>query len=166
MHLAADSTIATLVNALLPRGGSSGDPSRALYVQVRLGVHVYGSDEVSEAEMAFSLVHLIFERPTNYTKVWSCVDEGWSIPEASKFVMLSDHDSCWSTDGLRDVSKAYLNALGMLRERQPGSRIDTHNCIERVDWVGVTYAPDPADRYRKILTGIKHLMRLDGRQST
>lgn len=160
MHLAADLTIATLVNALLRRGGSSGQPSRALYIQVRISLSVYEPVEDSES----ATVHLVFERPTNYTKVWSFVDTGWQIPDPSKFEMLSDHDSCWRTDGLRDVSSAYLNALGKLRERRPGSRIDTHNCIERVDWVGVTYHADPSDRHRKTLTEIKHVMRLDGFQ--
>ncbi len=162
MHLAADSTIATLVNALLPRGGSSGQPSRALYLQVRISLNVYAPVEDLES----STVHLIFERPTNYTKVWSCVDFAWNFPAPAKFVMLSDHDSCWSTDGLRDVSKTYLNLLGKLRERHGGKRIDvsSFNCIDHVEWVGVTYHADPSDRHRKILTEIVPTMRLDGFQ--
>jgi hypothetical protein len=49
-------------------------------------------------------IHLIFHRPSNYTKVfWHVVYDGfipdYKIPEDG-WVMESDHDSCWTSDGL------------------------------------------------------------------
>jgi hypothetical protein len=164
MNLSADHTISTLVDALLPQNASvhgAGEPSKALYLQVRLHLSVY-NDDGEDSEHA--LVHLIFERPTNYTKVWSCVEDTWQIPDVSKFKMTSDHDTCWRSDGTRQVTNTYLDLLGELRERNGKAHISEFNLIDRVQFVEVTYTRDPANSHVKNLTSITPKSKLDGYQ--
>lgn len=166
MELQAGSTIATLVDALLPHKGSTplaDGSAKALYVQVDISLNVYGDDS---DDFENSFVHLIFERPTNYTTVWSCVSLGPNTPTPNQFTMRSNHDSCWRTDGLRDIHKAHSNAFKELRKRFPNSKIHESNRIELVQWVGVTYTTDPSDSTRKTLRGITPLTQLDGRHKS
>lgn len=83
-----------------------------------------------------------------------------------KFAMRSNHDSCWRSDGLRDLNKAHSDAFKALRKRVPESPIHESNRIELVQWVGVTYTTDPSNSTRKTLTGITPLTQLDGRHKS
>ena len=172
--LNTESVVTTLVEVLLPRGGSVigyGDhpflrydpskPSKALYVSLHFRLDTYNGDSDHERRV----VHLIFERPTNYTKVWSAVG-GYGIPQPEEFTMRSDHDSCWRSDGLRDISVAYLDMLRKLRERNPGEQISEYCTVQAVAWLEVVYEPDFDDRpdgYRKRLTSIKQMEDLTHR---
>lgn len=173
-NLSADSTIASIVEAMLPRGGSRPmgldvpwmrgpegweagvSPTKALYIAVKVGLSHYTDEGDEDHERA--TIHLIFCRPTNYTKVFSCVNDSWSIPKADDFTMRSDHDSCWRSDGMRDISATYLKCLHNIRERigRDAQQPSEFNTIHSIQWVNITWKDDPEDqhRYRKILTAI------------
>lgn len=58
-------------------------------------------------------VLLVFHRPSNYTKVLfkDVTDERKPIEmDVHKMKQLSDHDSCWRSDGMRWVFESFLEA--------------------------------------------------------
>jgi len=167
-NVSAESSIATVVEAMLPRGGSAPDnepwragevPTKALYIKLKLSLSHYDDDGDEDHESAF--IHLIFCRPTNYTKVFACVNNEWAMPGPDQWTMKSDHDSGWRSDGMRDISKTYLRCLHELRKtigRDKGKlNISEFNTIDGIEWVQITWKDDPNDsrhRYRKLLTSI------------
>jgi len=167
-NLSADSTLASIVEAMLPRGGSAPEdpmvmagtvPTRALYLSVKVSLSHYvdNGDEAHER----ATIHLIFCRPTNYTKVFAVVNNEWARPAADAFIMRSDHDSGWRSDGMRDVTNAYLRALHELRKRigrdKDKAGISEFNTIGSIEWVNITWEDDPEcnHRYRKLLTSVE-----------
>lgn len=151
-NIAADSSLATVVEAMLPRGtsvyapyvrGVPLDRSRGLYVCLDLRVACHQDD-----------------RRSNYTKVWSVINDSWMKPEPGAFTMKSDHDSCWRTDGFRDVTDAYFTILHDLRANLPPSFRDIHefSTIHSINWVEIEWEKDPDDErgYRKVLTHLKN----------
>ena len=165
-HLNAESAIASIVEAMLPRGGSvegmeeswrAGElPTRALYISVSLQASYY--DEGGDESHGSKMVHFIFCRPTNYTKVFVAIDGSWHIPKPEAFKMKSDHDSGWRTDGMRDLFETWLSVRndGEMKDA-PRAKISDFNTIKDIKWVQITWEDDPEDqhRYRKLLTSIK-----------
>ncbi len=86
--------IATLVEAMLPRFSGKG---KFLYLDlvVRISENL-NSDGVAKH------IHLLFHRPSNYTKVmWQVSNDPRLRMESFKdWKVLSDHDSCWKSDGI------------------------------------------------------------------
>ena len=171
-NLAAESTVAAIVDALLPRGGSllpdqkwagEGDPTRALYIKVRLSLSIYANEEDEDDIMEGATIHLLFERPTNYTKVWSCVKfrgDGHMVT-LEDWVMKSDHDSGWRTDGMRDIPQTYLDLLGKVREQAGAermARLSEYNTIDSIKWAHVTWKhADYSNRHKKLITSAEFL---------
>lgn len=145
----AETTIRTLVEAMLPRGSGRG---KALYVVLVFKSAIYTDEDAYEQ---FSQVHLLFERPSNYTKVFSLISNSFPRPSVDMFRMTSDHDSCWATDGLVDVFDGHMLNVDALREKDPNGRISTFNCIYSVRHVEIEYDRDPENPHRKILTSIR-----------
>lgn len=167
--LNAEHTVTTLVACLLPRRGSMNmhtrhdpfSPSKALYVSLDLRLSAHQKDETGHTSR---IVHLIFERPSNYTKVWAVTDDAWQVPKPEAFTMRSDHDSCWRSDGLRVITEAYSDLFEKLRERNPGCSPSEFCVIHAVQWLSIEYAPvSTADPHVKRITSIKQGRRLDGR---
>jgi hypothetical protein len=111
------SAITAIVEMALPRG--SGD-NQLLWVPVtfqlmgwkesqgKKGVHSERSYDVRTS------IHLLFHRPHNYTKVFFFEDtqDVQFYPhlidnKKIEWQLQSDHDSCWSSDGLRCLDKVY-----------------------------------------------------------
>ena len=173
-NIAADSSLATVVEAMLPRGtsvyapyvrGVPLDRSRGLYVclDLRVACHQDGAieaDSKKEEARRSIVVHLVFDRRSNYTKVWSVINDSWMKPEPGAFTMKSDHDSCWRTEGFRDVTDAYFTILHDLRANLPPSFRDIHefSTIHSINWVEIEWEKDPDDErgYRKVLTHLKN----------
>lgn len=158
MELNAEITIPTIVEAMLPVGSSvlpeqieltllppccrpSPPRARALYLHLDCRSHVYDD----EGDLCASCeVHLIFERSSSYTKVWSAINRNWMIPAADKFELSSEHDSCWRTDGLRSLERARdmmrkeLKAEGWPQQGET-RRMSVCNAPHRLCYVQVTY---------------------------
>lgn len=107
--LNAEFTIAEIVEAILPRGSAE---NVGLYIHVDMRGNYYPPDRETNENWreldAHRDVHLIFARPTAYTKVWSVTNSRMGLPKPEEFALRSDHDSCWRTDGLRDIHAAYM----------------------------------------------------------
>jgi len=125
LKMNAEEAIATLVETALERG--SGKDGRGLHIRLDCRMSNYNcyrevgtgklvecdsgdgpSEEVREQvdewpiEASLNL-HMLFFRPTNYTQVYSCITDSWDIPDPDEWVLQSDHDSCWRTDGMHDM---------------------------------------------------------------
>jgi hypothetical protein len=65
------------------------------------------------------LFTVLFHRPSNYTKVLvKESDRPEYIYKNTEILMdkLSDHDSCWKSDGLRWIFKAYVDAWNYFKK--------------------------------------------------
>lgn len=159
-----DFAIASIVDAMLPRGGSVIDesdhkaPTRALKITLSLHGAYYAEEE---SFTTGRLVTLIFERRSNYTKVWSFATGRLEEPDLSDFVMMSDHDSCWRSDGLLSIDDAHSDIRNNLdnQTKHLGDVSDEYSFFHTffdISWFEITYEPiDPSDTYRKKLTSLK-----------
>jgi hypothetical protein len=107
-----DSIIPDIVESMLPR---FSDPKLCLSFIVDNRYNDYSNEECCDDGEA-ELITIIFNRPSNYTKVFVRVTDfrpnepdkfdpfhfvGGYQKDPMKFFMTSDHDSCWRSDGLR-----------------------------------------------------------------
>jgi len=169
--IAADFSVAAIVEAMLPCGGSLPEgiswvpmetPRRALYIRLRVECNQHLPNEEIDIECRW--VHLIFERPTSYTKVFCFVSDrhiGSHQLNPAAFVMESDHDSCWRVDGLREIDRAWFAIRNLLDERhgqpKPPSRRSWFSIIDAIEWLTITMAkvPDEETGHFKSLTSIE-----------
>jgi hypothetical protein len=69
-------------------------------------------------------IHFLVYRPTNYTQVYALTNDSWSMPTADdEWLLYSDHDSCWKTDGFRVIDKEVERLEGELVPLPPGQRL-------------------------------------------
>ena len=109
-NLSAGFTVASIVDALLPQGTKD----KGLYISLDLRQNIYTEDDNGHGESRD--VHLVFLRPHGSTRVFSCVDNSWQMPDPADFRQTSNHDSCWRSSGLEDIDQASLDMLKKLRE--------------------------------------------------
>ena len=92
------------------------------------------------------------------------MNDNWGIPKPKEFTMRADHDSCWRTDGMRDIRTACGDMWNKLRERNPEASISEFSVIHDVRWVEVTHVfSDSRCSYRKKLIHITPGQTLKGR---
>jgi len=169
VDLHAENTIATIVKAMLPASTSksspwapSSEPSKALYLMLDMRASYYpprDDDEDWPGEMSAGRdVHIIVERPTNYTKVWIAVNTSWAMPKCEAFLMQSDHDSCWRSDGFREISRIWREMSSeLVGQGAVSSDIRHFNTIRKIAWMTITYEPiDRSNTYMKRITSIHH----------
>lgn len=88
------SAITALVEIALPR---FSDDKTVLVMTIDVRIRKHGDAFANRHQY----VHLMFQRPNNYTKVmWSLVNEPANHCRIKEWKVESDHDSCWKTDGL------------------------------------------------------------------
>lgn len=129
-----DSVIPSIVESMLPR---FSDPKLCLAMIIDNRYNDYSSECCSAGEA--ELITVVFQRPSNYTKVFIRVtdfvpNEGDGFEpfhftngrkqEPYKFIMTSDHGSCWRSDGLR----IFFERLMYNREK-----MKRRGCMEGVD---------------------------------
>jgi len=152
-------TLTTIVESMLPRFGSKPKdrqwdlkcPSVALYIHLDLRTSFF-NDDGREVNASANL-HFIFERPSNYTKVWVAQSDLWGCPDRDRFIMSHDHDSCWRDISIHDVVRS-LQADVLAQTEQFGrppdektvrSKMHSFHSIHSISWVRVTYEKDPDD---------------------
>jgi hypothetical protein len=100
MKIDLSESIRVLVETLLPR---FSDKNKLLKVYIDARYSYFGGKKEIQHTVE---IYLLFHRPGNYTKVfWNYqIDptEHFSLDsiEADQWVMESDHDSCWISDGV------------------------------------------------------------------
>jgi len=67
---------------------------------------------------ASRLLQLIFVRPSNYTKVFTRQFD-WEDLHGDEFMLQSDHDSCWRSDGLDEIFKLVSECCNEVAPDEP-----------------------------------------------
>jgi hypothetical protein len=111
LNIDAEISIANVVEAMLPR---FSDHKLGLHISLDINFfdHGYGRDgntiERKELDVRRS-PHLLFVRPSNYTQVYFFEDnKKYTLNPCNIWKQTSDHDSCWRSDGFRDLTDIYF----------------------------------------------------------
>lgn len=103
MEMKVSYAIQALVEAMLPRF-SDEHLGLKINVEARLSYFEQIPDGGGMETKHWADIHLLFHRPTNYTKVFWCVALDSVVHYfdllPDMWDLKSDHDSCWSSDGL------------------------------------------------------------------
>lgn len=152
LKMNADEAIATLVETALDR--LSGKDGRGLHIRLDCRMSNYNCyrevgtgklvecdggngpsedirEKVDEWPIEASLdLHFLFLRRYGSTQVYSCINDSWDIPEPDEWVLQSDHDSCWRTDGMSEMSQVALK----LKEAVAREGIDGFQDLSEFCW--------------------------------
>ena len=126
------------VESMLPR---FTDKNIVLTMKISADWNDFGYDESGDKQVREPLqfrkeFFLVFHRPSNYTKVLMLElptnreDDNWDfnrLPCGGSYQMkqLSDHDSCWKSDGMRWVFQSFCDAWNFFEEKGlEGRKID------------------------------------------
>ena len=113
LNIDAEITIAEIVEAMLPR---FSDSKLGLLISLDINFfdHGYGKDgntiERKELDVR-RFPSFLFVRPSNYTQVYFYEPSAYSSVIWGPNVIWkqrSNHDSCWRSDGLQDLTKIYF----------------------------------------------------------
>lgn len=107
-----ENIVCATVEALLPRGS---DPEKGLMIRLEFSLTTHNEDDVFYSTR---ILELVFQRPSNYTKVFSRVlDNRDNV--LKDWENMSNHDSCWRSDGLRDVFQCYMAVRDDMTQQNP-----------------------------------------------
>jgi len=125
MYDAIQAMLPSIVESMLP----TFSDKLALRVVLRLEIDHYSELEDQDLH-ATRYVEYIFHRVTNYTRVYmrqaeNSRDLHIQPGDHLEYERTSDHDSCWRTDGLRDLPQIYFEMRRPFEERGLGWR-DIH----------------------------------------
>jgi len=102
--------ISQTVESMLPR---FSDEKIGLVMKVGMKWYYFCNDEENEKHF-FKEFLIVFHRPHNYTKVFVKDISDYRIfnidDEFFDIELKSDHDSCWKSDGLRFIFKAFTES--------------------------------------------------------
>lgn len=106
-------SVAQIVEAMLPR---HSDRNLGLLIQLKMEASDFGYGDDGntierEPQHHRQDIHFLFVRPSNYTKVFVCMPDfrEFRIIDVERvWKQTSDHDSCWRSDGMRDVTDVYF----------------------------------------------------------
>lgn len=122
LDLSARHVIPTVVEAMLPRF-SDHKLGLQMTIQLHVADHGYGKDGNTRERRALEknrMVHFIFVRPSNYTKVFVWLPDDkpttvgldlWPDGRELEWNLESDHDSCWRDGADRVLTKEYQDML-------------------------------------------------------
>lgn len=121
--------IEALVEVMLPR---FSDDKTVLAMSIRIGA----TEPNNYSNEVTRLVHLLFHRPGNYTKVLWKVANSWdgNYKDFSIWEVKCDHDSEWRTDGL--ATPMFHIGLQMVRELDSKARPIDCDVVARFDLRG------------------------------
>jgi len=101
-YMDCENTVIGIVESMLPRFSGS-----------KVGLTMTLSMEASNAKkragslaLSYAGLQLLFVRPSNHTKVFTRMSESGRINPTGPFKLMSDHDSCWRSEGLREIFQA------------------------------------------------------------
>jgi len=150
-----ENIVASTVESLLP---IHSDPKKGLMICLEFSLTCHNEEDVYYSNR---IVEFVFQRPTNYTKVFSRVlDLKGNVLKDWK--LTSDHDSCWRSDGLRDVFQTYMEVRKDMEKqnsaydfREDEVNIQSPRFGSYISFVDVEIEKDPNDSYNYNLVSVK-----------
>ena len=141
-----DMTLRAVVEAMLPRFSSW---ERGLVVTIDLRTSWYDDKRESMDWVDSRVIHFLFVRPNNYTKViWASNrtfdGRSWSGIRPEDWRMSSDHDSCWCSDGFRPAREILHE---MWKEVPKAFKPEDRCNIEGIQYVNVELEKYDDDRF-------------------
>lgn len=134
MRMNVDNAVNEIVEAMLPRGTED----KLLHICIRASYMVFpyedrsGGNDCSDVIEPTEFIHFIFYRPSNYTKVLLSTGS-WFIEECERFELVSDHDSCWRSDGVSsNLNQIHWRIIEVIEERCKELGVDPPVCL-RID---------------------------------
>ena len=107
-----ENIIISTVECLLPR---CSDANTGLKSTLKFSLTVHTGDDVVYYDR---ILELVFQRPSNYTKVFSRIlDKTGKV--IKNWTLKADHDSCWRSDGLKDIFQCYMTIIERAEEECP-----------------------------------------------
>ena len=150
LEVRLDHMLQLFVEHMLPCGSE-----HALWVALDARVCDYSGLPTKEVSTA---IHFIFEHRGRSVKVWAAESKDrWKLPSVDKFMMYSDHDSCWRIDGMRINDAAYFRMAKECNPRKAPKNLTQHVYVDRIAKVSIQYVNDTDNTYNKVLTEIKLL---------
>ena len=134
MDMNASTAITEFVEFAIPR---FSDTNKLFHVDLNSSLSYYSNDGKDDRN-TYRSIHFLFQRPSNYTKVfvavvgyeytfpvsdgdddairrrnWVKLDGAHSSADLNKLMwyMTSDHDSCWRSDGVQSVLQQIRNEM-------------------------------------------------------
>jgi hypothetical protein len=124
------SFITEIVEAMLPK---FSDDKLALIMSINSNYSIFaGEDEFDERERYL----VVFHRPSNYTKVFlKKLDQKFFLTnicnmDPLEFDLMSDHDSCWTSDGMRWIFKSFIG----MRDKAIQEGFDYNTIFKSGNW--------------------------------
>lgn len=118
VDIQADHALASIVSAALEPG--SGKDGRALLIRLDLRYYNYNlhmdeggkltpraedEEDIEDYARTSTLLYFLVYRPTNYTQVYVASNlVHFQPPKPEEYALQSDHDSCWRSDGFREIN--------------------------------------------------------------
>lgn len=103
-------------------------------------------------------VEFLFYRPNNYTKVF--VREQTGVKTWGGWTFRCDHDSCWRTDGLKDIFQNYLDVQTKGNKDKSSPKevdIQPDNWNPFLKFYKINIQPVPEERYTQEITELTHI---------
>ena len=169
-----DFSISNIVRTLLPEinkdsnkrfGYGVGKRKTALYIRIRMQKSYHGYLEDGNTLSGYKdrtvcdYLHYIF---SGNVSVWfAATNSPFLDTDPSKYKNTSNHDSCWSSDGLRDISRIYFEQCEKVQDHLPENLkvapayVSDFSLLEKVSLVEITINSSEGNRYGYDLTSLK-----------
>jgi hypothetical protein len=115
-----------------------------------------------EWQRASGNVSFVFERPTNYCRVFASATQlGWDIPELAEWKMYSHHDSCWR-DAIEEVIvKEYFRQARAVNSKMAPANMQEWAYIHTIKPVKLAWTVDEEESKKRRDNYMKRLTHLE-----
>lgn len=141
MKIEIEQMMTSVVESMFPK---LSDEKLGMLITVDCSYSKYSSNEKNDIDIRFPLYYL-FQRPSNYTKVFFLeTDDNFRSPPGPydiikekelHWVLRSDHDSCWRSDGVRDLFRIENEVM----DKHFGGYPITHEKVSIYNSIGGIY---------------------------
>lgn len=163
-QIKADHVLANLVDQLLTMDEKPQMRDRyvedALYIILKCSLQKWESDPEGDGDFVgpTAFIHYLISRPFGTfgsTRVFCCVG-GSQEDDPASYELCSMHDSCWRTDGFRDLNTVYFGMRDAL-ELDPGQNMSEWTWINSIERKVIFCEPgdEPFGSNRYKLIGIE-----------
>lgn len=152
IEMRADEAVRALIEAVFPRPRGEG---------LLVTLDMRPEHPANERCRVSSNVSFVFERPSNYCKVWTGTTRtAFDIPQLVDWEMVCDHDSCWRGAVSDAISKKYFRQAKEISSKLAPVKMRQSCYVHRVEHVRLAYETiNPLNPHKKRLTALEYITR-------